>query len=236
MNIILLPGFMTDAALWDDIVPSLQSFGTVVVIDPNDGTTVSEMAQLSLSAAPDQFIAIGFSMGGYVAREVARLGPGRTIGLVQIATSARGDTPRQARSKMLSVSAVDGQKFRGLSRGAITSSLHADRVSNETLIENVRAMSERVGADVLIRQAGQSRQSDIDRLSEIKCPTLVIAGDGDKLRSIEESREISDGISGAELVVIKGVGHMIPLENPKALLAVLLPWLRKHAHVSATVA
>lgn len=48
MNIVLIPGFMTDATLWDDVLPdlrNLQSLGTVVFGDPNEAATVEEMAR-----------------------------------------------------------------------------------------------------------------------------------------------------------------------------------------------
>jgi pimeloyl-ACP methyl ester carboxylesterase len=166
-------------------------------------------------------------MGGYVACELVRLAPGRIEGLVLVATSARGDNAQQLKTKTLSVRLVDPERFHGLSRGAVTSSLHPDRASDEDMIERVRAMSERVGGEVFIRHASHTRESDLDRLAVIRCPTLVIAADGDGLRSVQESEELRDGIESAEFNVIEGSGHMIPIEAPEALLEIMLPWLQK---------
>src|SRR4051812_296462 len=61
------------------------------------------MAQHVLVGAPEHFALIGFSMGGYVARHIACLVPKRVQALVLVATSARADTPEQARCPVLLV-------------------------------------------------------------------------------------------------------------------------------------
>ncbi|MBZ9791124.1 alpha/beta hydrolase [Rhizobium sp. 3T7] len=227
MNIILLPGFMTDASLWDDLLPTLQAIARVKAIDLSGATTMAEMADLVLAEGPDTFVLIGFSMGGYVAREVVRKSPERVTALILIATSARGDTDEQAKGKKFSVKLVDPERFHGLSRGAIISSLHQSRSSDEAMIQRVRTMSEHVGADVFIRHANEARGGDLERLHAITCPSLVIAADGDRLRTLDEARELVHGIVGSSLIVIEGSGHMIPIEQPQALTDAIIPWLEK---------
>lgn len=90
-------------------------------------------------------------------------------------------------------------------------------------------MSERVGGTVFIRHALQERTGDLDRLTSIRCPTLIVAAERDGLRSLDESRELRDGIAGATMVVVEGTGHMIPIERPAELAAAVVPWLRSHA-------
>ncbi len=188
MHILLIPGFMADASLWDDVVADFAAVGEVSHGDLAEAATIEEMAQRVLDRAPDHFAVVGFSMGGYVAREIARRAPERVKALVLVATSARADTPAQARQKAFAVRNVEPDRFHGLSRGAVLSSLHPDRAGDEAMIERVRAMSERVGGEVFIRHASQERTGDLDRLSSIVCPTLVIAADRDGLRSLDESR------------------------------------------------
>ncbi|WOS61416.1 alpha/beta fold hydrolase [Sinorhizobium fredii] len=226
MHIVIVSGFMTDSELWDDILPSLQALGSVTHADVSRAATIPEMAQHVLTDAPQHFAIIGFSMGGYVAREVVRLAPERVQALVLVATSARADTPEQARRKMASVKAVNPLRFHGLSRTAVIGSLHPDRAGDEALIERVRAMSERVGAEVFMRHAAQVRESDLDHLAAIHCPTLIVAADGDALRSLDEARELKEGIEGATLTMVEKSGHMIPIEQPEKLVAATVPWLR----------
>ncbi len=44
-------------------------------------------------------------------------------------------------------------------------------------------------------------------LENIKCPTMVIGGEEDKIVGIEASRELHEGIPGSELCIYPGLGH-----------------------------
>jgi pimeloyl-ACP methyl ester carboxylesterase len=92
-------------------------------------------------------------------------------------------------------------------------------------------MGVRLGGEVFRRQSALERAGDLDRLHEIRCPTLVIAAGQDRLRSREESDELHAGIPGADYVVIEESGHLLPLEAPDAVLAAMLPWLERVAPV-----
>lgn len=224
MNIVLVPGYMLDDDLWADVAEALARVGSLSYADLSHDATIEEMASRLLEQAPERFVLIGFSMGGYVAREVVRRAPTRVMGLILIATSSQGDTEVQAQRKATVARAPSSSKFGGLSRGAILSSLgtaHAD----EPLIARIRAMSVRLGGDVFRRQSSLVRTGDTDRLGSIGCPTLVVAAADDRLRSLDEAMELHAGIPGSTLAVIPNSGHMIPLEVPGELLDVILPWL-----------
>ena len=77
-----------------------------------------------------------------------------------------------------------------------------------------------------MRQSNLHRAGDLDRLSKIACPTLVIAGEKDRLRSIAESEELRAGIPGATMAVMQGVGHMMPMEAPEQLSRIIIDWWR----------
>lgn len=229
MTILFVPGYMADATLWDDVAAPLGGFGPLLHADLRHDTSIEAMAARALAAAPERFILVGFSMGGYVAREIARLAPERVQALVLIATSTRPDTPALRQSRGTVGKAAASVSFSGLSKTAIAQSLHPAQAGNGALVERVRAMGVRLGGEVFRRQSMIVRSDDRHRLHEIRCPTLVIAAAQDRLRSREESREIQAGIPGAELAVIEDCGHMIPIEAPDALLDLLLPWLERGA-------
>lgn len=68
-----------------------------------------------------------------------------------------------------------------------TTTSHADitqDTSIEALIDRIRAMGARLGAETFIRQSAIDRPSDTDGLAEITCPTLVIASVGDQVRNL----------------------------------------------------
>lgn len=216
MTLLLISGFMADAALWDDMVDDLAPFGPAVTADLSRGEDIGTMAAAILSDAPERFIAVGFSMGGYVARELARIAPERVTALILIATSARGDTDEMIRQRRSALKAPP-RAFKGLSRTAIASSLHPDRADDPAMVARVRDMGLRLGGDVFHRQSAMVRAGDLDRLGELRQPTLIIAADADQLRGPDEAEELLSGIPDATLVHIADSGHMIPLEQPEAL-------------------
>ena len=146
-----------------------------------------------------------------------------------VATSTRPDTPAMRQRKGAVGHAAPSVAFSGLSRIAVASSLHPKDKHNEAMIERVRAMGVRLGGEVFRRQSVLERPGDIDRLDQIRCPTLVVAAAQDQLRSLEEARELQAGIPDATLAVIEDSGHMIPIEAPQRLLEVIVPWLSSHA-------
>lgn len=223
MAVVLIPGFMLDRDLWSEIEPALVSFGHLIHSDPCAGSSIEEMARLALEAAPRHFILIGFSMGGYIAREIVRMAPERVSHLVLIATSSRGDSELQARRKSEAADAI-ARPFGGVSRRAIRQSLAPAREHDTALIDRIHAMSVRLGGETFRKQASLHRDGDTESLAEIRCPTLIIAGRHDRLRSLEEADELHSGIAGSKLAVMD-TGHMIPLEAPGELARVLLDFI-----------
>ncbi len=170
-------------------------------------------------------------MGGYVARAICYRAPEQIAGLALIATSARSDAP--ARTAARRVASADAPPFRKLSRAAVVASLHPAH-RTPAIIARVQAMSERLGAAVYRRQSQIVRVSDADRLCAIRCPTVVVASAEDELRTIAESEELAHGIALSTLVVLRGAGHLIPIEMPDALWDALAPMIERSANLGAT--
>ena len=114
---------MADETLWDDVAGPLGKFGPLTHADLRHDSSIEAMAGRALADAPDSFVLIGFSMGGYVAREIARRAPGRVRALVLVATSTRADSPSLRRSRATVGRAAASVAFSGLSTTAIATSL-----------------------------------------------------------------------------------------------------------------
>jgi pimeloyl-ACP methyl ester carboxylesterase len=226
-GVVLVPGFMTDDSLWAAMATALSTAGPLHYANLNAGDSIAALARHVLAGCPPTFVLVGFSMGGYVAREIVRLAPQRVRALVLIASSARADTPLLARQRAEAAQAVPATAFRGLSRGAIAASLHPRLARDAAMVERVRAMGVAVGHDVFVRLSLLRRGDDRDRLGVIGCPTLVIAAAQDQLRGLDEARELVDGIPGATLHIIDDAGHMLPLEQPDLLARTMLTWLER---------
>lgn len=228
--LVLLPGMMCDAGLWQLMLPGLEALGPLTYGDLSQGDSVAQMADSVLAHCPPQFVLVGFSMGGYVAREIARRAPERALRLILIATSSASDTPQQSEMKAMVAASLQPAHatFRGLGQRAIAQSLSQMHESDERLKQRILEMSLRSGRETYIRQLLMKRDSDAPRLAEIRCPTLVVAAADDRMRTQAESEQLAGAIPGASLVTIAESGHMLPLEQPDRLLACMARWLSAH--------
>ena len=52
-----------------------------------------------------------------------------------------------------------------------------------------------------------------DELGKLKVPSLIVHGDADPLVPIAGGKATADAIPDAELMVVKGMGHVIPNLN-----------------------
>jgi pimeloyl-ACP methyl ester carboxylesterase len=106
--------------------------------------------------------------------------------------------------------------------------LHSDRQNDPAMTGLVRRMIEETGPEAFVRQlqAIMSRPDSRPQLASIRCPTLVLVGDGDIATPPELHREIATGIAGARLVIVPHCGHLSTIERPDAVNAALVEWLQ----------
>ncbi|MEQ9367040.1 MAG: alpha/beta fold hydrolase [Leptospirales bacterium] len=162
----------------------------------------------------------------FAARKLALLAPDLVQGLVIINSSARGDTDVRRERNRVALAAQETRTYRGISRKALSRALHPDIETDKALIERLHAMSIRLGRQAFLNQLSIRREDERPTLGNIICPTLVVTGDQDRLRGIEEAAELRDGIPNADLVIIPDCGHMTPVEQPAALLKAIRDWSR----------
>jgi pimeloyl-ACP methyl ester carboxylesterase len=70
----------------------------------------------------------------------------------------------------------------------------------------------------------------VERVEEITQPTLVLCGSEDHLTPLRYSQLLAGAIPDATLEVIPEAGHMVMLERPKEVVAVLEKFLEKFTH------
>lgn len=225
LQLLLLPGFMLDQTLWDDMRAGLQQLGQLHFGDVGQDDSISAMAARVLQQAPPRFILIGFSMGGYVAQAIMQQAPERVIALALLNTSARQQNPREIAGNKVQLELAKQVPFKGLTSRALASSLHPDLAHDRVLLERLQAMALRNGKDVFIRQLSALRSDGYAELHKIQCPTLIVASSNDQLSSIAESQQMLEQIATAHMVLVENCGHMTPLEKPQQLLQILSDWI-----------
>ncbi|MEQ8671318.1 MAG: alpha/beta hydrolase [Rhodospirillales bacterium] len=215
---------MTDRALWSRMEPGLNALGTCTFADLSRTDDLEATARELLDTAPDRFALIGFSLGGFVAREVVRIAPDRVSGLVLMNSSARPPRPEIAKRNAFLIGHTREKGFRGLSSDAVKKAFHPDLRDDQALIQEVKDMALRMGVDAFIKQLSIQRRDGRPDLAAIACPALVIWARQDELRSLAESQEMADAIPNARMEIIEDCGHMTPMEAPKECLSLIGEW------------
>ena len=184
-------------------------------------------AQAILRRAPPEFALAGLSMGGYIALEIMRIAPERVTRLALLDTSARPDTDaaRQARGTLMDFARDEG--MRAVLMRLMPNAVHPSRFDDKALVNRIVQMAWELGTDTFYRQTGaiMGRQDSRDLLKEIWRPTLVAAGDSDKITPPELAREMVSGIVGLKLMLFPECGHFSSIERPAAVTAALRDWL-----------
>jgi pimeloyl-ACP methyl ester carboxylesterase len=188
---------------------------------PETGYTVAEYADdlvaLLNALHVDRAIVCGHSMGGYVAFDMVRRHAARVQGLILISTRAGADDAegRARRDAMIARVRRDGTGFLG--EDMVPKLLAATSI--ETMPDVVRQVSAMVTGSPPDGVAGalaamRDRPDAHDLLPRITVPTLVVAGSGDQLIPLAESRAMASAIPDAHFAVIPSAGHLASLEQP----------------------
>ena len=225
--VLLIPGLADSPRLYEAQLPELWRFGPVTVADHTRDETMSALAARILAHAPPRFALAGLSMGGYAALEIMRQAPDRVLRLALLDTSARPDSAEASARRQQGIAAAERGEYAEVVEQSWALVSHEHRRGDEVLKAKFTSMHLAVGAETYVRQqrAIISRADSRPTLRNIRCPTLVLVGDGDRLTPPELAHELADGIPGARLVTIQNCGHISALEQPEAVSAALVQWL-----------
>ena len=229
-NLVLLPGFMLNEHLWDDMRDDLATLGELSFGDIGQDIGIQAMADAVLRQAPERFVLLGFSMGGFVAQAVALKAPERVQALALLNTSSRPQTERESLGTRAQIELAQRTPFKGLTSRALASSLHPALSTDRVLLDRLQAMALANGKEVFLRQLQTLRDSNAEDLQQLRCPVLIVASDQDKLRSVEESEEMAQQIAQARLEIVRDCGHMTPMEKPRELFTLISDWIAQSGH------
>jgi 4-hydroxy-2-oxoheptanedioate aldolase len=225
--LILLPGMLGTAELWDEVAPALAELISVQAARIDLDDTVEEMAASVLAAAPDRFALAGHSLGAIVALTVARQAPGRVTRLALLNANPRPPSDAQLAEWAQTETRVREGDFAAVAEEFARANVPEFRRDDDDLVGRIETMARRVGPRGLLRQlAAQRTRPDLRPfLAQVACPTLVLAGDADDICPPGLQEEVAAGIPGARLERLSNCGHMPTLETPERvgpLLAQLL--------------
>lgn len=224
--IVFVPGLLCTELLY---TPQIVAFADrpLMIADHRQHDTIPAIAASILENAPEKFSLAGLSMGGYICMEIMRIAPERVSRLALLDTNARADSPEQIERREFLIDLTRKRDFKKVPHLLYPGFVHETRETDEDLKSIVVEMAMETGPDAFIRQQTALIRRDDSRptLHEIKCPTLVLVGDGDRLTPPDLAREIQGLIPNSRLAVVEGSGHLSTLEKPAEVTAELTRWL-----------
>ena len=242
--VLLIHGLGWDHSLWN---PTLERFAPRYrmiaadtrghgATDKPDGPYDMEMFARDYAALADalglkRVCVIGLSQGGMVAQKLALLRPDLVSALVLVSTSCKSD-PSLRDNMEARMAAMDKAGPEAAARIAAESIFSPGwRQANPTAL--ARFYEWRAAMPTAPLNAATRALYDFNLsqdLPGIAVPTWVIAGEEDVLTKPKGMEEIAALIPGTKYKLIAKTGHMIPVEQPDHLTALLSEFLSAHIH------
>jgi pimeloyl-ACP methyl ester carboxylesterase len=231
LTLLFLHGWGNAANSWDDLIttrlnlPGLRCVAATYRGHGGSGGAASgythdrfarDMFAAADAAVADSFIMVGFSLGAKFGRYMAYLQPRRVLGQVLIAPPGpeKLEVPREAFIPWLEA-APDPEVFREILLSFTTQPIRKDLL--DMYCRNVSRAS-RAGLEGTIDMFYESTEKEV---SDIRIPTLIIAGEADPLFNREYvNKRVLPTTPGARAVFLP-CGHEIPFEMPNETASLL---------------
>ncbi|SFJ13544.1 alpha/beta fold hydrolase [Bradyrhizobium sp. Gha] len=229
--LLLTHGYSSTSAMWHEQVDALSKDHKLILWDmrghgqsdyPDDpdayseALTVGDMAAILDAVGAFSAIVGGLSLGGYMSLAFYRVHPTRTRALLIIDTGPgfKKDDAREAWNAR-ALATADKLELEGL---AVLKAATRERAS----------ASHRDAKGLALAARGMLTQRDaavMELLPEIKVPSLIVVG-ADDTPFLAASDYMAAKIPGAQKVVIPAAGHAVNIDQPKAFVDAVGPFLK----------
>ena len=227
-TLVLIPGYMCNDHMWQNQLTQLKKKYKVIIPELKQGKTINEFSKHTLKSLPDTFSIIGFSMGGFIALNLAINYPKRIDDLVLVGTNARSVS--KERRILLKKSLLELNKKNYIERFSLSSfqSYFAKKNQNKKkYLKLIKTMVKNSGLKCLTNQtkAILNRPELIGKLTKIKSRCLIISGSQDRLSTKEMNIELHTKIKNSEIYFVTKSGHFVMLEEFEKFNKKILKWL-----------
>ncbi len=237
-TIVFSNSLATDFRIWRDVIVRLVGECSIVTYDKrghglSDSTPapyklddhVNDLAALLDHLGVSNAIICGLSVGGLIAQGLNFLRPDLVRALILCCTGAKigDDDTWPDRIKAVEEGGIE-TLLETIMKLWFTPDFHANRSAE---LAGYRNMVRRVDKEGYLGTCMALRDADL-RLAatEIKVPTICIAGDQDGSTPPELVLKTAKLIPDARYEVIKGAGHIPCVEQPEILVEIILAFLK----------
>ncbi len=246
--LLMLHGFLGTHATWQPLVRGFRRRHRVIRPDlyghgrsgvPSDKSHLApdalaqDLLSLMATAAPAPFSLVGYSMGGRIALRMAAAAPGRVTCLVLVSASA-GIADAQARQARRRADGRLADRIEADGLGAFVARWDETPVlaggrpltsAERRHLKHDRRRHRPEGISESLRLTGAGCQVDSGPLLPAwPVPTLLVAGSRDA-KYAESMSQMAKAMPGAQLAIVEGVGHRVPLEAPEQLASLVSRFL-----------
>ncbi len=228
MKILLVPGSGAGGNLWQYQTRFFPGAEGISLPGHPDGTPKNSIPEYVewlhgyiLEKEYKDIIMGGHSLGGGIAQLYALTYPRDLKGLMLIGTGAR-----------LRVLPETLSTLRGLigNDSAWSKFIEAAPKAADPILLSIREMRHKIGPAVMLSDLLCCDKFDImNRVHEIKLPTLIIVGTQDVSTPVKYSQYLQNKITGSKLVIIEGATHNIMIDKPDELNRVISEFLKSAA-------
>ena len=228
--VILIHGAGGTHLYWPSDVRRLPGYRVYAIDLPGHGKSEGR-GQQSVSAYVDAVVAwleavglhraifVGHSMGGAIALSLALDHAEHVLGLGLVGTGARLRV-----SEAILDNTANSTTYHNAVEMIVACSFSPQ--APEQLVNLAKERMAETRYSVLYGDLLACNAFDvIGRLDDIRCPALVLCGEGDQMTPKRYSQFLADRISGSSLEVIPDAGHMVMLEQPKEVASALVDFI-----------
>lgn len=224
ISLVMLPALCCDEGLYDRITAALSDLVSTRIIIPYEAT-LRACADKVLSEVDGDFIVMGTSFGGHVAREVAFAAPDRVKGLWIIGAgpgavaSPQAALERSAKLRGGQAEDVYQQFYKKIT--------HLPGERGQWAAGAFLAMARRQDPLEVALQADAlaTRPDRWNDLARISCPTLLLWGVHDQFAPAADALRMAGLIPNARYVEVAECGHLPTLEAPAEVIEAARHWL-----------
>ena len=189
----------------------------------------SDISELMKKLNFNQYHLVGLSMGGAISFQLSLDTP-EAIKSMTIVNSWPDFTLKNWKQKIEMAMVYSIVSLFGLKAIAdkVAESLYPNNRNPELYKELIKHFCENDKSSFLNSRLALTRWSVMNKLSQITCPTFILAADND-YTSVAFKEKYSKMIKGAKLTIVEDSYHALPVEKPHEFNPVLLDFLQRQS-------